>query len=211
MHALTTAEHVTNRIVTAPNIISFLRLCLVPVFLWLLLAQNNLAAVVVFAVAALTDFVDGQLARRMNMVSKLGKVLDPAVDTILMMTGVIGAFLVDRCPLWIVIVIVAREVFMLVGGGILLKAAHIRIPVIFAGKVATTLLFVGFAALLLGIPVISGLDITSATWLPGFNETAFCWGIWVVYAGVVLQLGVTVYYCVQALRKLTTAKVSHGV
>lgn len=205
------AEDVTDRILTAPNIITLMRFCLVPLYLWLLFEGQDIAATAVFATAALTDFVDGQVARRSHCVSKLGKLLDPAVDTVLMMTVVIGLCLVGRCPLWIAILILAREAFLLIGGGILLKRFGIQVPVIYPGKFATTFLFVGFAALLLNWPQVPGLGIFDASWLPGFGAQDACWGIWSVYIGLVLQIGVTIYYCIQAARKLQAARSSHGL
>ncbi len=60
--------------------------------------------------------------------SKLGQLLDPAVDRILMITGVLGVFLVGRIPLWIILVVLARDLLMLIGGCILLAKYKIRIP-----------------------------------------------------------------------------------
>ncbi len=131
-------EEVTDRIFTAANVISFARLCLIPVYLYLLFAGYDVAAMVVFAVAALTDFLDGQVARRTHTVSKLGKLMDPAIDTLLMMTGVIGTCLVGRCPVWVVVLIIAREAFLLGGGAVLLRRFHIQVPVVYPGKVAST-------------------------------------------------------------------------
>ena len=205
------SNEVTSRILTAPNIISFARLCLVPIYLCLLFAGQNIAAFAVFAVAALTDFVDGQVARRTHAVSKLGKILDPAVDTILMMTGVIGTCILGRCPLWVAVLIIAREVFLLVGGGVLLKRFDIHVPVIYPGKFATTFLFIGFAALLLNWPLVPGLGIIDAPWLPGFGPTEACWGIWFIYGGLVLQIGVTIYYCIQAAGQLKAKRAAHGL
>lgn len=204
-------EDVTDRILTVPNVISFLRLCLVPAYLCLLGAGQNVAAVVVFVVAALSDCLDGQVARRTHSVSKLGKLLDPAVDTVLMVTGVLGACAIGACPAWIAVIIFVREAFLLVGGGILLKRFSIHVPVVYPGKVATTLLFVGFASLLLGWPSLPGLGLVDAPWLPGFGSSAACAGIWAVYAGLALQIAVTVHYCVQAAGKLKVRRASHGL
>lgn len=204
-------EEVTERILTAPNVISFARLCLVPVYLWLLAAGQNVAAVIVFAVAALTDFVDGQVARRTHSVSKLGKLLDPAVDTVLMVCGVLGACAIGQCPVWVAVIIFAREAFLVTGGAVLLKRFGISVPVVYPGKVATTLLFIGFAALLLGQPLIPGLSWTDVPWLPGFSGQSVCWGIWLVYAGLALQIGVTVFYCVRAWGLFQAERASHGL
>lgn len=199
-------ENVSNRILTVPNVISIVRLCLVPVFLVLLFNGYDLMATFLFALAAGTDWVDGQIARRTNAVSRLGQLLDPAVDRILMIAGVAGLFLVGRLPLWIIVVVLARDLALLVGGAAILKRFHVRVAVIYLGKVATTFLFVGFAALLLNWPVLNGLGVVDASWLPGLSADPYSWGIWFVYAGLVLALITTVYYVAAALVKVRAAK-----
>lgn len=200
------ADEVSNRIFTVPNLISTIRLCLVPAFLVLLLNGYDLLATFLFALAAGTDWVDGQIARRTHAVSRLGQLLDPAVDRILMIAGVAGLLAVGRLPLWIVVVVVARDALLLVGGAYLLKRWKARVAVIYPGKAATTLLFVGFAALLLNWPVLEGLGVVSASWLPGLSAGPYSWGIWFVYAGLALALATTVYYVVAALGKIRAAR-----
>ena len=200
------SETVTNRIFTIPNVISFIRLCMVPVYMVLLLNGYDLLATFMFALAAGTDWIDGQLARRTNCVSKLGQLLDPAVDRILMSCGVIGLMLVGRLPIWIVVVVLGRDLMLLVGGAYLLKRYHERVAVIYPGKVATTFLFVGFAGLLLNMPLIGGLGWFEASWLPGFGFEACSWGIWFVYAGLLLGLFTTLYYVLAGYRKMQKAR-----
>ena len=199
-------EAVTNRIFTIPNVISFIRLCMVPVYMVLLLNGYDLLATFMFALAAGTDWIDGQLARRTNSVSKLGQLLDPAVDRILMSCGVIGLMLVGRLPIWIVFVVLGRDLMLLVGGAYLLKRYHERVAVIYPGKVATTFLFVGFAGLLLNMPLIGGLGWFEASWLPGFGSEACSWGIWFVYAGLLIGLFTTLYYVLAGYRKMQKAR-----
>ncbi|WP_303860328.1 CDP-alcohol phosphatidyltransferase family protein [Senegalimassilia anaerobia] len=199
-------EAVTNRIFTIPNVISFIRLCMVPVYMVLLLNGYDLLATFMFALAAGTDWIDGQLARRTNCVSKLGQLLDPAVDRVLMSCGVIGLMLVGRLPIWIVFVVLGRDLMLLVGGAYLLKRYHERVAVIYPGKVATTFLFVGFAGLLLNMPLIGGLGWFEASWLPGFGFEACSWGIWFVYAGLLLGLFTTLYYVLAGYRKMQKAR-----
>ena len=203
-------EEVSNRIFTVPNVISVIRLCLVPVFFVLLFNGFDLAATLLFAIAAGTDWVDGQIARRTHQVSRLGQLLDPAVDRILMISGVVGLFAVGRLPLWIILIVIARDLLLLGGGAYLLKRWHTRVAVIYPGKVATTLLFVGFAALLLNWPILQGLGMVDAAWLPGFNSEPYSWGIWLVYAGLLLALATTAYYVVAALIKIREAKAAQG-
>lgn len=199
-------EEVTDKIFTVANVISFVRLCMIPLYMMLLLGGNDIAATVVFALAACTDWVDGQVARRTHTVSKLGQLLDPAVDRILMICGVLGLLLVGRLPLWVVLVVLIRDLILLVGGIYLIKRWKTRVAVIYPGKVATTFLFIGFAGLLLNMPLMGGLGITSATWLPGFNGAQVCWGIWFVYLGLVLALFTTLYYVLMGYRKMQKAK-----
>lgn len=196
----------SDRIFTVPNVISAVRLCLVPIFLVLLFHGFDLMATFLFALAAGTDWIDGQIARRTNTVSKLGQLLDPAVDRILMIAGVAGLFAVGRLPLWIIVVVLVRDLLLLGGGAFLIKRYRVRVAVVYPGKVATTFLFVGFAGLLLNFPLLPGFGVVDASWLPGLNADACSWGIWFVYAGLVLALATTVYYVAAALLKVRSAK-----
>lgn len=198
-------EEATAKILTLANVVSFVRLLMVPAYLILLLNGYDLAATIVFAVAAGTDFLDGQIARRTHTVSKLGQILDPAVDRVLMVTGVLGVFLVGRIPLWVIVLVVVRDAYLLGFGAWLLSKYHIRVPVVYPGKFATTFLFIGFAGLLLNWPLVPGLGWCDLSWLPGFNGQMVSWSIWFIYAGLVLSMGVTVYYSVVAAKKLARA------
>lgn len=203
MPAKDNTEEVSNAIFTLPNVISFIRLCMVPIFLFLLLNRYDWFATAIYTIAAVTDFLDGQIARHTHSVSKLGKILDPTVDTLLMMAGVLGVVLIGRLPIWIAVVIIAREFILLFGGAFLLYKHNIRIAVIYPGKFATTFLFVGLIGLMMNFPIIDGLGIYQAWWLPGFNSNLTSFGIWLVYAGVILQIIVTVYYFFKAFNALS--------
>jgi cardiolipin synthase len=69
-----------EQFMTVPNLLSMLRLALVPVFLYLLLTEKYLSAIVVLALSSLTDYLDGYFARKFNQVTRLGQLLDPAAD-----------------------------------------------------------------------------------------------------------------------------------
>ena len=200
-------EMVSNRIFTVANVITMIRLCMAPVSLGFLLMGNNIVATTLFAVSAATDFLDGQIARRTNTLTKLGQLLDPAVDRVLMLCGVIGLLAVGRLPVWIVVLVAARDAFLLWGGSFLLREHGIRVPVIYAGKFATTFLFVGIAFLILNAPLVAGLGICSISWLPGFNGELCSVGIWFLYIGLCLGLFTTVYYVLSAIDKLKKASV----
>lgn len=195
-------EEVTDRVFTAANVITFIRLCMAPVALGFLLCGQDIVATVLFALTAATDFVDGQVARRTHTVSRVGQMLDPAVDRLLMICAVVGLLAIGRLPAWIVVVVLARDALLLVGGAWLIREHGIRVPVVYPGKVATTFLFVGLAGLMLNMPQIAGLGWVDFEWLPGFNSVSCSWGIWCIYLGLCIGVFTTVYYVVTAYRRL---------
>ena len=201
-----TPENPSDAIFTLPNAISFVRLCMIPAFFVMLMQGNNIVATALFAIAACTDFLDGQIARRTNQVTKLGRMLDPAVDRLLMILGVLGVYLTGRIPLWIIVLVLGRDIVLMAGYAVLLKRWKVRVDVIYPGKVATTFFFIGFAGLVLNAPLIPGLGWCDFAWLPGFNGTSVCWAIWFIYAGLLLGAYSTTYYVREALRKLSAAR-----
>lgn len=199
-------DAVSNEIFTVPNLVSFVRLCAIPTYFALLLNGFDLLATLLFALAASTDFLDGLIARRTHKVSRLGQLLDPVVDRLLMIFGVLGLLIVGRLPLWMILVVLLRDVYLLVGGAYLLFRWEKRIPVIYVGKFATTFLFVGFAGLLLNFPQIPGIGMCDIAWLPGFNAASVSWGIWFVYIGLILTLIAAAVYTVKGWCALKCAR-----
>jgi len=107
------AEDHVRDIYTVANTVTVLRLILVPFFFAVLInGQNNVLAFVLFAVAASTDWLDGQIARRTGTVTAIGQAIDPLVDRLLIAAGVLGLYVVHRLPLWILVVLVARDVYL---------------------------------------------------------------------------------------------------
>lgn len=101
---------------TIPNAIGFVRLLGIPVFLALALSSpdgQDTAATVLFAVIAWGDYLDGFAARLTGQYSRLGALLDPIVDRLLVISGMIVAFRFELLPRWAIVIVVAREVFML--------------------------------------------------------------------------------------------------
>ena len=178
-----------ERVLTLPNVITFIRLALVPIAYALLVSRtHNLAAFITFGIAASTDWVDGQVARRTGTVTQLGKELDPLVDRFLLAAGVVGLCVIGRLPLWLTAVLVARDVLMLSGSTRLKLAGLDPMPVMYIGKVTTAMLMVGFAGAILDWPQVPGLGVVDAGWLPGFSfEPTFLW-VWFIYVGTVLSI-----------------------
>lgn len=197
-----TSDYPSNKIFTISNFITFTRLVLTGVFLYLFVSDaNRTVALVIYAIAASTDWLDGQIARMTKTVSWLGKMLDPIVDRALLFCGVLGLVARGELPLWICLAIVGRDVYLFLGS-IIVKRYHRRpIDVVFIGKLATALLMSGFTLMLLGLPILPGLGIVpdAITWLPGLNGTPVPFGIFFVYAGVCCSLVTGVVYTLRGL------------
>jgi cardiolipin synthase len=140
-----------SRIWTIPNLLSMLRLALVPPFLLLIVVGDYVAALIVLVVASFTDLLDGYLARRLRQVTRLGQLLDPAADRLYIFAALVGLAANDLVPWWIVVVIVARDVFLLVLGVVLANHGYGPLPVHQLGKVATFALFFGVPVIMLGL------------------------------------------------------------
>ena len=142
-------ERVHDRWLTVPNLITAVRLIGLPVFAWLVLGPRQLlAAFVVLVVIATTDWVDGYVARRFDQVSRVGKLVDPLVDRLLLATAVLSLLVAGLLPGPLVALILLRDVAVL-GVSLLWFGGVPPIPVSRTGKLATALLMVGVPGFLL--------------------------------------------------------------
>jgi cardiolipin synthase (CMP-forming) len=145
-----TDEVAAHRVVTVPNALSVLRLLGVPLFLWLLLGPHaDLAALVVLALSGFTDWADGVLARKLNQQSRLGALLDPAVDRLYILATLIGLTLRHIIPWWLAAVIVGRDLVLALTLPVLRRHGYGPPPVHYLGKAATFCLLYAFPLLLL--------------------------------------------------------------
>lgn len=198
-----TPDYPSNKVFTISNFITALRLVLTFVFLYLFVADvNRYVALVIYAVAASTDWLDGQIARRTHTVSWLGKMMDPVVDRALLFTGVIGLVARGELPVWVCLVIIFRDAYLAIGNSIVHRYHKRPIDVVLTGKAATALLMTGFSFMLLGLPLVQGLG-----WLgeysaifPGLDGREVPMGILLVYLGVVFSLITAVVYTVKGYR-----------
>jgi cardiolipin synthase len=139
------------RIWTVPNLLSALRLLLLPVFLWLVLGpEADGLAVLVLVVSGLSDYLDGYVARKLDQTSRLGAILDPVADRLYILATVIGLAARDIIPLWLAILLPARDLFLWGLVPILRTRGYSALPVHFLGKAATAALLYAFPLLLLG-------------------------------------------------------------
>ncbi|EPR75524.1 CDP-diacylglycerol--glycerol-3-phosphate 3-phosphatidyltransferase [Leifsonia rubra CMS 76R] len=144
------SPQISNRVWTVPNVLSFIRLGLVPLFLYFILTAQDALALIVLVVSSLSDYLDGVIARRFNQITRLGQLLDPAADRLFIFAALIGLAARNVIPWWLFIVIVAREIMLVILGLISANFGFGPLPVHHLGKVATAGLFYALPILMLG-------------------------------------------------------------
>ncbi|NIA24673.1 MAG: CDP-alcohol phosphatidyltransferase family protein [Gammaproteobacteria bacterium] len=176
-------------ILTIPNLISALRLVGVGIFAWLAFGRSEPAAAGwLLLLIGWTDWIDGYLARRLNQVSELGKVLDPLADRLAIVTAVVGGMFVGVIPLLLGIGIAVREILVGVGA-LVLAGSGKRIDVRRLGKLATFILY----------GAIPAFYVSHGEFLPGlFLGIAWSFGV----VGLILYWWVAVLYVGDARRAL---------
>lgn len=172
-----------HRIWTVPNVISMGRLLLVPVVLLLILNGYGVWAVITLAVAGLSDFVDGYIARRFDQMSKLGKLLDPLADRLFIAVTLIGMAARSLIPWWLVAAIAARELLVGLTLPVLARRGFAGYPVHLAGKAGTMALMYAFPLLLL-----AGVDgvIGDIAYVVGW--AAALWGVFLYWCAGAIYL-----------------------
>ncbi|MBR1830739.1 MAG: CDP-alcohol phosphatidyltransferase family protein, partial [Atopobiaceae bacterium] len=146
---LGTPENPNSKIFTLANVITVCRFLLTVAFLWLFVNHaNRYVALALYAIASLTDFLDGWVARSTQNVSWLGKIMDPIMDRVLLFTGVVGLVVRGELPLWVACFVILRDAYLLAGSMVLQRYRRRPVDVSIIGKVTTALLMVGFCFLL---------------------------------------------------------------
>lgn len=167
-----------------PNALTLLRLALIPIFIGLMLADDpaNWPAGIVFAVAGITDQVDGFLARRWRVQSQFGKIADPLADRLMIDAAAVMLWVTDRLPWYAALVILARDVFMVAGYKLVVNRGY-DFEVTRIGKLATWVLYASIGFVLVTDPGVS-------------------WPVWLFWIGVALALVAAVQYVQKARREV---------
>ncbi len=176
-----------KEILTIPNLLSLFRLVLIPVYVAIYLnARTNtdyFLAAAILAVSCLTDLIDGKIARHFNMISTLGKILDPLADKATQFTLILCLALEYPVLWYLVALFVVKESFQLIAGGINLRKGIMLKGALISGKICTTVLFLSLILMVL---------------LPDLSETVV---FWIVMADIVFMLISFVDYVLTYLRK----------
>jgi len=177
-------EQVSDRILTIPNLISFIRLAAIPVFWWLVLGPRDItAATILYAVVSTTDWVDGYLARRLGQVSKLGKALDPIADRLLIASAIVAGLIANVVPAVIGWTLIVREVYMALVTLRLVSKGGGTLEVRWLGKLATFIVYSSIGWFYMAeIPFIEFLTRPLA-WIAGVVGLALYWVTAFQYTG----------------------------
>ena len=177
---------------TLPNALTFARFLGIPVFVYLALGlEADGWAILVLAIGGATDCFDGKLARALGQESKFGEIADPTIDRLYIAATLVTLYLREAIPLWLILLLVLRDLFMLGVAAVLAAKGFAPLKVTYLGKAATFNLLYAFPLLLLAL---------SDTW---YGNLAFIFGWAFAIWGVCLYLGTAIGYFRTALRTIT--------
>jgi cardiolipin synthase len=186
-------DDVSRRVWTVPNALSMLRLAGVPVFLYLIfVAERYGAAILLLMASGVSDYLDGQIARRYRSFTRLGQLLDPLADRLYTLAILLALVARDGLPLWWALTLIARDVVLSAFLPVLRRRGYGPLPVHFLGKAATFNLLFAFPMLLAALPRNDDLIATI------FRPLGWAFATW----GSVLYLWSGVLYVVQVRRLL---------
>ena len=135
-------EENLNRIITVPNLLSFFRLCLIPVIIWSYCVKKNpLLAGEILLLSGLTDLADGYIARRFHRISNLGKILDPVADKLTQAAMLICLFTRFPHVLLLIVIMAGKELYMVVSGCLVIRKTGKVHGADWHGKIVTFLLY----------------------------------------------------------------------
>lgn len=174
---MTTQQWDTDRVLTIPNVLSLLRMLAIPVFVWLILAGYDLAAVIVLAASAVTDWFDGFLARRLKQRTKLGALLDPITDRLYILATIVALLCRGIVPWWFVVILFGRDIMLVCLVPFLRTTGRNALPVNIVGKAGTFALLLAFPLVLIGAP-------------QAFDVAVLYWCGWAIG-----MLGAVLYWC----------------
>ena len=159
-----------KEIFTIPNLLSLFRLLLIPVYMTIYLnaaqTKDYIAAAIILAVSCLTDMVDGKIARKYNMISTIGKVLDPIADKVTQFTLII-CLSIKYPILWhLVVLFVIKESFQFFAGLVTFRKGRMLTGALITGKICTAVLFVSLTVMIL-LPNITSQAVNIITIVDG--------------------------------------------
>ena len=159
-----------KEIFTIPNLLSLFRLLLIPVYMTIYLnateTRDYISAAVILAISCLTDLVDGKIARKFNMTSTVGQVLDPIADKVTQFTLILCLSIKFPVLLHLIVLFIIKESFQFFAGLITYRKGRMLTGALITGKICTTVLFASLIIMIL-LPDISALAVNIITIIDG--------------------------------------------
>jgi len=178
-------------VLTIPNVLTFLRFLGIPLFIFLAQSGDTDGwAILVLMIGGATDYFDGKLARALNQESKFGEIADPTIDRLYIAATLVVLYLRDAIPLWLIVVLVMRDLAMAILAAYLQLKGQPTLTVTYLGKAATFNLLYAFPFLLLAL---------NESW---YGTVAFVFGWAFAIWGVALYLGTAIGYFQTGLRSI---------
>ena len=194
-----------DRVLTVPNLLSAIRLALIPVFVYVLLVKHADGwAVAILMFSGASDWADGKIARTLNQSSRLGVLLDPAVDRLYMVTVPIALAVDGIVPWWFIITLLVRDALLAATLPVLRSRGLSALPVTYVGKAATFCLMAGFPLVLLG-----RYDALWSRVVGAFGWAFLIWGLY-MYLWSFVQYVVQTTLVVGRMPKLNQRADQHG-
>ena len=173
-----------------PNVLTMLRLALIPVFVVLFCTGHDKWALITFIVARVTDFLDGYIARKHNLITAFGKLMDPLADKVMVVTALLCQTITGNFPVVAFIIVMLKELMMIFGGAFMLK----RDIVVYSNMLGKTAQVAFIAALVL------------CFWHRELAAVNVPVDVWVLWIAVALALAAMIDYAIGAVKKLKQAK-----
>ena len=173
-----------------PNVLTMLRLALIPVFVVLFCTGRDKWALITFIVASVTDFLDGYIARKHNLITAFGKLMDPLADKVMVVTALLCQTITGNFPVVAFIIVMLKELMMIFGGAFMLK----RDIVVYSNMLGKTAQVAFIAALVL------------CFWHRELAAVNVPVDVWVLWIAVALALAAMIDYAIGAVKKLKQAK-----
>jgi cardiolipin synthase (CMP-forming) len=138
--------------VNVPNILTAMRFVLIPVFAYYLCIKDYYTAVSLFLLGGLTDILDGFIARKYNLITPWGKLADPLADKLMQITALVILSIKEMIPMWLLVIVIAKEVFMGIGTILLYKQQNYVVSANWYGKMATVVFYLAIIMIIFKVP-----------------------------------------------------------
>ncbi|MGE9807529.1 MULTISPECIES: CDP-alcohol phosphatidyltransferase family protein [unclassified Janibacter] len=171
------------RVWTLPNVLSMLRLLLLPVFIWAIVGKHDGVALATLMLSGITDYLDGKIARTFGLESRFGAFLDPVADRLYILTSLLGLAYRDVIPWWLVALLIGRDAILTLVVARVRRHTTIPLKVHFIGKAATFNLLYAFPLLLMGT-----WEGVVGEWARPIGWAFAWWGAALYFLGLALYL-----------------------